>query len=323
MKTSQAWAEYCKSLATAVVEACSSVAVTSGPAALGKALTEALPDWRFRRLMSRGGWYRIGGLMDAQGHHLASNLETWAEQALDDCDGDFSELAEQYAQQTLYATRLVGQTHYFVAPAGDGTADFLQLEIEELQEMRAHRLFFGEIPNSLEELIDPRVPGSLLQPIGMPRYAFRKILHIGSFLDRMRAEKPEPSPIHRMVEDWAASSAGSTSAYANHWVLATREHLDRYHQTLFRAQPIAVFSGQLPEFDASPDAQGVELSVALNSFDKEIGYPMAWYFHLLIGKAVPHWVAQKVVEDALAGFAYLPDKDLQVVKNWLHRPYSV
>jgi len=50
---------------------------------------------------------------------------------------------------------------------------------------------------------------------------------------------------------------------------------------------------------------------------------MAWYFHMLTSKAVPHWVAQSVVEDALAGFAYLPQRDVDVVRGWLHRPYSV
>ena len=38
---------------------------------------------------------------------------------------------------------------------------------------------------------------------------------------------------------------------------------------------------------------------------------------------VPHWVARSVVEDALAGFAYLPQRDVEVVRGWLHRPYAV
>ena len=34
-------------------------------------------------------------------------------------------------------------------------------------------------------------------------------------------------------------------------------------------------------------------------------------------------VAQTAVEDALAGFAYLPQKDVDIVRSWLHRPYAV
>jgi hypothetical protein len=58
-------------------------------------------------------------------------------------------------------------------------------------------------------------------------------------------------------------------------------------------------------------------------FDRGVGFPMGWYFHMLTSKTVPHWVAQTVVEDSLAGFAYLPLKDVNVVRRWLHQPYSV
>ena len=63
MKETLAWSEYCKSLAPAVVETCAKVPVSSGPGALVKALGAALPDWKFRHAMSRGGWYRLGGIL--------------------------------------------------------------------------------------------------------------------------------------------------------------------------------------------------------------------------------------------------------------------
>lgn len=322
MKETLAWSEYCKSLAPAVIETCTRVPVSNGPGAFVKALGQALPDWRFHHALSRGGWYRLGGIVDANGQRISDNLESWVEAALDERDGDFGRLIDDFAEQTLYATRLVGQTHYLVASSGDETDNFLQLEIEDLQEMRAHRLFINE-PGTLEELVDPRGAGDMLQPVGMPFYAFRRLQHMGSFLKRMLAQKPEPAPVHRMIEDWTKSSAGAASAFYNHWVLATREHLDRYQQTVFRAQPIPTLDGEPPEFDAAPSTSGLKLNAALSHFDREAGYPMAWYFHMLTTKAVPHWVAQTVVEDALAGFAYLPQRDVDTVRSWLHRPYSI
>jgi hypothetical protein len=322
MKDTLAWLEYCKSLAPAVVETCTKVSVSSGPGALVKALGQALPDWKFRHAMSRGGWYRLGGILDQQGKRVSDSLEKWVETELDARDGDITQLIDDFADQTLYATRLVGQTHYLVAAVGDGTDDFLQLEIEDLQEMRVHKLFANE-PASLEELVDPRGGAEIPVPIALPFYAFRRIQHIGAFLHRMLAQKPEPAPIHRMISDWTTSSASNTSAYFNHWVIATREHLDRYHQPVFRAQPIATLAGEPPEFDVPPDSSGLKLNDALGHFDREAGYPMAWYFHMLSSKAVPHWVAQTVVEDSLAGFAYLPQRDVDVVRGWLHRPYTV
>ena len=41
---------------------------------------------------------------------------------LDERDGDFHQLIDDFADQTLYATRLVGQTHYLVASASEETA---------------------------------------------------------------------------------------------------------------------------------------------------------------------------------------------------------
>jgi hypothetical protein len=322
MKTNQAWIEYCKSLSPAIVEACARTPVSSGGASLARALSDALPDWHFRHALARGGWYRLGGVIDEQGRKISDNLEQWVEDALDACDGDMQQLIEENEGRTLFATRLVGQTHYLTASVGDDTDDFLQLEIEDLQEMKVHRLFSNE-PTTLEELVDPRGGNEAPSPFGLPCYRLRRIQHIGAFLRRMLAQKPEPAPIHRMIEDWSKSSAGGTSAYANHWVIATREHLDRYHQPIFRAQPIPTLAGDPPEFDASPDTSGLKLQEALNRFDRAVGYPLAWYFHMLTTKAVPHWVAQATVEDALTGFAYLPQRDVDVIRSWLHRPYAV
>ena len=322
MKSNQAWSEYCKSLSPAVVESCAKTAVSAGPGALVKALGNVLPDWKFRHALARGGWYRLGGVINAQGERISDNLEKWVEDALDERDGDLQQLFDDYAEQTLYATRLVGQTHYLTSPAGEGDAEFLLLEIEDLQETRAHQLFVDE-PGNVEDIIDPRSSGENLQALGLPVYRFRRLQHMGAFLDRMLAQKPEPAPIHRMLEDWSKSSAGHASSYSNHWIIATSEHLDRYHQPVFRAQPIATLAGEPPEFEAENGSSGLKLNEALTHFDRAAGYPMAWYFHMLTTKAVPHWVAQTVVEDALGGLAYLPQRDVDVVRHWLHRPYSL
>lgn len=322
MKQDQGWIEYCKSLSPAIVETCAKTPVSAGPSALVKALGNALPEWKFRHALGRGGWYRLGGIVDAAGQRVSDSLESWVENAIDERDGDIARLIDDFAGQQLYATRLVGQTHYLVASVGEGSDDFLQLEIEDLQEMRVHQLFVNE-PTTLEELVDPRGGNDAPSPVGLPFYAFRRLQHVGNFLKRMLAQKPEPASIHRMVEDWSKSSAGSASTFYNHWVIATREHLDRYHQPVFRAQPIATLAGDPPDFDAEAGTSGLKLNEALSHFDREMGYPLAWYFHMLSTKAVPHWVAQAVVEDALAGFAYLPQRDVDVVRGWLHRPYSV
>lgn len=324
MKDPQAWPEYCKSLAPAIVETCTHTAVNTGPAGLVAALGSVVPEWKFRHAFSRGGWYRLGGVYDGAGERVSDSLEAWVDAELDARGGELEALLDDYAGQAHYASRLVGQTHYLVAPSGEGAGDFIQLEIECLQEVRAHALF-ATTPDSVEDLVDPpRAAGSAaLPPIGLPTYTFRRLQHVGDFLRRMLVQKPEPAPIHRLLTDWDRSSAGIASAFSNHWVILTQEHQDRYQQPVLHARPLATLAGHPPEFSAGESTRGVALGDALIRFNRAVGYPMAWYFHMLTTKAVPYWVAQAVVEDALAGFAYVPEKDVAAVRDWLHRPYAV
>ena len=142
------------------------------------------------------------------------------------------------------------------------------------------------------------------------------------FLKRLRAQKPEPQPVHRFIEAWENSSAGAATQFSNHWVLAVREHLDRYRQTVLHATPVAALNGAPPKFAAAFGMQGLALHDALARYDKAAGYPMGWFFHMLTTKSAPHALAGAVIDDLQAGFHYLPDRDAAVVKDWLYRPYG-
>lgn len=310
-----------------VAENCVQVPVAQGPAALARELARLAPQLSFREVLARGGWYRLGGVVDAQGRHVAADLEHWAEEALERCGDDLAAVAGAHADDNLRATRLTGKTHYWVARSGPAAADFIQIEIEELQEVICHALFpAGAVPSSVAELVDPRDACPRHQvALGVPFYAFRRLTHMADFLDDMRAQKPEPQPVHRFIADWEASSAGHASDFSNHWVLAVREHLDRYRQPIRSATPVAALNGALPRFEGGIGAhepRGLALAEALQGFDRHLGYPLAWFFHMITTKRVPHAVATVVIEDVQDGFNYLPDRDVQIVRNWLHRPYG-
>lgn len=311
-------------LAQALTESCVRVPVAQGPDGLARELARIAPQYAFREVLVRGGWYRLGGVVDAQGRHVADDIERWAGEELAAHGDDFAALAADCAERELRATRLTGKTHYWVARSGDGAADFIQLEIEELQEVVCHALFpDGEMPASIEDLVDPRdaCPGNQAA-LGLPFYTLRRITDIADFLSGMRAQKPEPQPIHRFLEAWDGSSAGRASGFSNHWVLAVREHLDRYRQPVRGATPVAALNGAPPRFESNYGARGLMLAAALQRFDRQVGYPMAWFFHMLTTKRVPHAVAAAVVEDMRGGFRYLSERDVQVVMDWLHRPYG-
>jgi hypothetical protein len=307
-----------------LAEACVQVPVAQGPVGLARELARIAPQYAFHEVLARGGWYRLGGVVDAQGRHVADDLEHWVGEELASHDDDLAAVAAAHADDELRATRLTGKTHYWVARTGNGAADFVQVELEELQEVVCHALFpGGEAPAALEDIVDPRDACPANQAaLGVPFYALRRVTDMADFLAGMRAQKPEPQPIHRFVEAWEQSSAARATDFSNHWVLAVREHLDRYRQPIRGATPVVALNGAPPRFEGGYGARGLALAEALQRFDRQIGYPMAWFFHLLTSKAVPHAVAAAVVEDMQAGFGYLPGRDVQVVRDWLHHPYG-
>jgi hypothetical protein len=323
MHSTSDWQE----LSRQVAELCVRTPATAGPEVLARELAVLAPGLTFRQVLSRGGWYRLGGVVDANHARLSDNLETWAEQQLAAHDEDMAALCDDYAEDGLRATRLTGRTRYFVAATGGGATDFVQIEIEELQEVVCHPLFAAEsLPSGIEELIDPRGADVTCcagaEPIGSPFLVLRRLTPVAAFLARMRVQKPEAQAIHRFVEAWEASSASTATQFSNHWVVVVREHLDRYRQAVLHATPVAALNGAAPRFAATFGMQGLALHQAMARYDKAVGYPMAWFFHMLTIRSAPYALANAVIDDVNAGFHYLPDRDVRVVKEWLYQPYA-
>lgn len=309
-----------------VAELCVRLPVSVGSSGLARELSGLTPDLVFRDVLTRGGWYRLGGVIGSDGQHVADDLVKWGEVELASCGDDMHAFFDARAESGLQATRLIGRTHYLVAATGVGAEDFVQVEIEELQEVVSHPLFAGDEPGSLEELFEsPSIAGEVSsgQPVGLPFYSLRRVTDVASFLQRMIDQKPEKQPVHRFFEAWQSSSAGNTTHLSNHWVVAVREYLDRYRQAILQATPVAALNGMPPKFVSTYGAKGLALNEALQRFDRQAGYPMAWFFHMLTTKTVPHAVAHAVVDDVQTGFSYLPERDVKVLKDWMHRPYAL
>lgn len=309
----------------AVALLCARVPVSTGASGLARELSSILSDLNFRDVLTRGGWYRLGGVVDASGHRIADDLALWAESELAARGDDIHALVDAYIDSGLQATRFLGKTHYLVATTGAQASEYLQIEIEELQEVISHELFSGDEPGSLEELYEAPASDAgkaLTVPVGTPFYSLRRIVDVDVFLKRMAAQRPEPQTIHRFFDAWQASSAGNTTQFSNHWVVALREYLDRFRQSILQATPVAAMNGLPPKFEIVYGAKGLALYQVIQKFDRQVGYPMAWFFHMLTTKTVPHAVASAVIDDVQSGFSYLPERDVKVVKDWLHRPYG-
>jgi hypothetical protein len=114
-------------------------------ATLLAAAERLIPDCPWCFVLTRGGWYRAGGVVSPEGACLADKLDEWVEREMADCGDDLGEFLVRH-DCALLVTRHVGKSHYFVARYGPAPADFLQLEVEELQELLDRQLWDESAP---------------------------------------------------------------------------------------------------------------------------------------------------------------------------------
>jgi hypothetical protein len=293
--------------------------------ALLAAAGRLVPDCGFSYATTRRGWYRPGGVIRPDGTRIADDLESWAEAELEACGGDMDALIDRYAGEGLLVTRQSGLTHYFAAPFGPDAADFIQLEIEELQELVDRLLIHPERPpTDLQELTDPFTPLMVEpRPLGPSRYHFRRITDMRQVVARQAEPIGGQSPLGRFMAEWNGSSAGARNHFCEYWIVAVREHLDRYRNTVLSASPVSLHGRKLKFFQWNHESRGVELSNQLLAFNRAAGYPFAWYFHMVAGALVPRDVVFRAAQDMEAGFSYLPDADIVLLKGWVNSPYAV
>jgi len=179
-------------------------------------------------------------------------------------------------------------------------------------------------PDSLEELLDPvDFPRLSPTPVGAPFYRFRRVTPIASLLDATAEEPGSFSALRRFLEDWEQSSAAEGEHFCRHWVLALREYMDRDGEVRQTATPVSTFSGTLPELPPGERLGGAELARAIHAYDRIVGYPFAWFFHMLSRQAENYQLARAVLRDLMGAYDYLPARDLKVLRQWEARSYAV
>lgn len=279
----------------------------------------------FRWVLTRGGWYRLGGVVTEGGARVTDNVDVWIQELFRDCRETMNVLVERVATAGYLVTRWVGKTHYFVAPTGEGPADFLQLEVEELQEVIAHPLINRETPpDDLDELIDPAMPrAQSFEPLAAPHYVFRRVTDVSAFLDKMPKRPLQTSPIKRFVSEWGRSSAGRTRRFCDHWVLSLRSHKGVHGEPILSATPASTYGKTIPRLHIPALARGPDLARLVQQFDHKLGYPFAWYFCMVHSHHVPTTLGDSVYQDIQTGFDYLPDRDQMVLAEWIRYPYCL
>ena len=305
-----------------LVETCAGAMPAADHADLLTRINAEAGDTPFRHALTRAGWYRIGGVVTAGGERVATSLRQWAEA---ESGGDMFALYEAHADSRLATTRFDGKMHYFVAPIGERARDFIQLEVEELVEVVDRPLFVDDaVPDDIEDLIDP--PGAQdarLEPrvLGAPRYGFHALTDIGRMVDGHVSESATDLRYIRFLEEWDASSAGAQACFSDHFVLRLLPFLDRFGEHKIEATPLPVRVMDDPD-PAVLQLSGAPLANFLHDYNIEAGYPLAWYFLMLITKKSMVDLAQTIYLDYQRNYRYLADRDIAVLEGWIRNPYS-
>ena len=314
-----------------IANTCASTKVESDHALLLKKIQKIYPELTFLHVLTRGGWHRPGNVVAETGEYIARNLRVWLES---ESSGDINTLIDKYAGSGYVATRYIGKTHYFVAQTGMAADEFVQLEIEELQEELSHKLFDKEsAPDDLEDFIEPLdaqntgLENDLDKSLPEPSYAFRRITYIADFLQDMTECMVEKGnrfiSVERFLQDWDRSSAKESGAFCHHWVISLQEYTDAWGEPIMRAKPVSTYTDKLPIMRLNGKQQGSKLANLIHGVDHDIGYPMAWYFFMLSHSEVPHQLAEAIHKDLMGAYDYLPARDLKVLKDWSVKPYGI
>lgn len=305
-----------------LVRLCNEADISNGLDDLLTQINTLFPELDFKHVLTRGGWHRLGGVVDSKYNRVAENIVHWAEQ---ECSNDPEELVLKYMDVVYFATKLAGKTHYLTAVCGDRAEQYIQLELEELQEVLDRPLAEPEwFPESMEEFFDPLdYPRLEPEPIGKPRVIFRRITSIEELVHETVIESRHLSNILRFFEDWQSSSASTAAHFCNHWVLALREYIDRDGERQVNAKPVPSGVDTCVELPQGKQVSGPELANAIHHYDHIMGYPFSWYFMMLGTRSENFALADAVLRDQMGAYDYLAPRDLKVLRGWEANPFSV
>lgn len=284
-----------------------------------------IPDYPLRLARTGSEWYRLGGIVDMSGKRIAQDLVEWTERTYIECGKDLETLIDHTRKQRLIATQQTGNTLYFVIQIGCMAQDFIQLDIDKIHEV-ADRLLVGDQqpPEDLEEFIDPLYP-ECIQPfgIGAARYVYRRKTDVAVFMSELNKHHIEQHPVQRFIDDWNRSSAQHKAVMSSDWIVRPFRHTGKFGEQQINVELINTQTKTLSQIDDLAGKKGTALHNVLTRFDRQAGYPFAWFFYMLKGKFVPSQCGVAVYKDISGDYSYLPERDAAILKDWINTPYSV
>ncbi len=301
--------------------ACRELAPTPSHASLLKAARQ-ISDLELKLACVDTDWYRLGGVVDARGHKLADDLEDWVAA---EAGGDVAALFTRYGDAGLRFTRHTGRRVYLTAALGPDPLDFVQIEVDEVQEKICRPLFEADsIPDTVTELESlPPIPDAV--PLTKPAYVFRRATHVGAMPDLVSEQKGDPR-LRRFAAEWAASSAGSSAHFCERWALRVTPYRNSDGEHVLEGKPVTSLKVDLPDLQTAREhAVDYRPARSMLAVDRAAGFPMAWYF-LQVARHYAHYRCIVDVRDDFrkdgAGIPSLAVADARVVDRWIDDPYN-
>src|ERR1700722_1122669 len=161
--------------------------------ALRRALAARWPTIPWRVAAPSDEFTMEGGIVDQTLTRVADKASSWIRQRVVEADGDYLLVWRQFkGDPSLLRTAFRGGTVWVFAPLGEGAADYVQLAVDQLQEVVLGPLIDGadwrRRPESIDDLCDEWDVASIdSKPLGGLRYRLRRAVHADGFLAELAA----------------------------------------------------------------------------------------------------------------------------------------
>jgi hypothetical protein len=304
---------------------CAATEPAPTPDLLIQAINAAAGAREFSLTFTDKGWYRVGGIVDAQGSRVAEDIEDWVKTEGGD---DLIGLAALYADSGYIATAITGKTFYLSALTGPRALDFLQIEVEELHEVTDRELFDPDnVPDTIEDIIDPVSARAVeRQEVAPPRYHFKQLIDFSAIGEELTSEFAGDPAFRRFLRDWEQSSAGDKKPFHKCWAVEVLPVLADVGEHKNKVRLLSPHADAVHTFDMSGRGSGGSIFKMLASLDREAGYPMAWYFLMLTKKFMSGAMLTAIREEitwSRRDMNFLEPRDRRILDSWIDAPYTI
>lgn len=126
----------------------------------------------------------------------------------------------------------------------------------------------------------------------------------------------------RLFNDWTLSSAGREGhRLCESWAMQLTDYTSPKGQRDMELIPLWTHQRTMAKITRRPPSD-YTLFGKLQSIDRRVGVPFAWYFYMLHGNIVDTWVGEAILNAAEEGLIVLPEHDYRVLKAWDANSYA-